>query len=131
MLNYSILHTGGVFMATNTISHVGDNLKKFRLERNLSVKSICNALQMPESTYRSYEINARTPSIEQLCEFADFCETSIDQLVGHNVIANDARNAVYYRKIIMSLNEIKEKQIDIENYMKKINRPVKEVCEVF
>ena len=31
----------------------------------------------------------------------------------------------------MSLNEIKEKQIDIENYMKKINRPVKEVCEVF
>ena len=39
-------------MATNTISHVGDNLKKFRLERNLSVKSICNALQMPESTYR-------------------------------------------------------------------------------
>ena len=65
-------------MATNTISHVGDNLKKFRLERNLSVKSICNALQMPESTYRTYEINARTPSIEQLCEFADFFETSIE-----------------------------------------------------
>lgn len=60
-----------------------------------------------------------------------FLKHQLTQLVGHNVIANDARNAVYYRKIIMSLNEIKEKQIDIENYMKKINRPVKEVCEVF
>lgn len=118
-------------MAINTISHVGDNLKKLRLSQKLSVKDICSALQMPESTYRSYEINARTPSVEQLCEFADFFGTSIDQLVGHNVIANDARNAVYYRQIIISLNEIKEKQADIENYIKKINKPIEEVCEVF
>lgn len=54
------------------------NLKALRLERNLNMKQVASALNLPYTTYVSYEKGDREPNREILIKLADFYQTTID-----------------------------------------------------
>ncbi|MEE1503671.1 MAG: S24 family peptidase [Acutalibacteraceae bacterium] len=59
-----------------------NNIKKLREQRGWSIKETAQLLQIPYTTYISYEKSERKPSPETLAKIAQLFETSIDFLVG-------------------------------------------------
>ncbi len=59
-----------------------DRLTKIREEHGLNKKEAALALNMPYSTYLSYENNEREPNSETLIQIAKYFDVSIDYLLG-------------------------------------------------
>lgn len=60
-----------------------ENIKKLRLERNLTQKQLAHELGMTSSAISAYESGARSPSIDNLCKLAAFFSTSVDYMIGY------------------------------------------------
>lgn len=63
-----------------------NNLKQLRTEKNLTQKELCKeirecGLYIDRSTYTKYELGERNISCENLCVFADFFGTTIDEIL--------------------------------------------------
>ena len=59
------------------------NLKKLRMERNLSQQALGDHFCISQQSIHKYENGYAEPDIETLIEFADFFHTSVDYLIGH------------------------------------------------
>ena len=59
-----------------------DRLTKIREEKGLNKKEAAAKLNMPYSTYLSYENNEREPNSETLIQISKFFDVSIDYLLG-------------------------------------------------
>lgn len=59
-------------------------IKELRLEKKLNMRQVAMALQIPYTTYISYEKGDREPNSEMLIVLADFFNCSIDYLVGRS-----------------------------------------------
>ena len=59
-----------------------DRLKKLRQKRGLNMRQVSRALNMPYTTYVSYEKNERTVNSETLVLLANFFDCSVDYLLG-------------------------------------------------
>lgn len=57
-------------------------LKECRVERNISIKEICEHLGISDRAYRYYESGDRYPDFNGLIALADYLDVSIDYLVG-------------------------------------------------
>lgn len=57
------------------------NLKTLRLEKGLNMKQVAVALNLPYTTYVSYEKGDREPNSEILIKMADFYQTTIDYIL--------------------------------------------------
>ena len=57
------------------------NLKVLRLEKGLNMKQAARALNLPYTTYVSYEKGEREPNIEMLIRLADFYNTTTDYIL--------------------------------------------------
>ncbi len=57
------------------------NLKTLRLEKGLNMKQVAIALDLPYTTYVSYEKGDREPNSEVLIKMADFYNTTIDYIL--------------------------------------------------
>lgn len=57
-------------------------LRELRLSRGLSQKQLAMEINSAERTIQSYELNARTPSIEICITLANYFDVSLDYLVG-------------------------------------------------
>lgn len=57
------------------------NLKALRLEKNLNMKQVSVFLNLPYTTYVSYEKGDREPPFEMLIKMADFYNTTIDYIL--------------------------------------------------
>lgn len=57
------------------------NLKILRLEKGLNMKQVAVALNLPYTTYVSYEKGDREPNSEVLIKMADFYKTTIDYIL--------------------------------------------------
>ena len=58
------------------------NLKAFRIKRNMSVRAFSQALSIPYTTYSNYEAGGE-PKIDTLIKIADYLNVSIDELLGY------------------------------------------------
>lgn len=65
------------------------NLKKLRLEKGLNMKQVAVSLNLPYTTYVSYEKGDREPNSEILIKMADFYQTTIDFILDK---PNSSRN---------------------------------------
>jgi len=59
------------------------NLKKLRLERNLSQQKLADNFGITQQAIFNYENGISEPDIYMLKQFADFFHTSVDYLIGY------------------------------------------------
>jgi len=59
------------------------NLKKLRLERNLSQQKLANNFGITQQAIFNYENGISEPDIYMLKQFANFFHTSVDYIIGH------------------------------------------------
>jgi len=59
------------------------NLKKLRLERNLSQQKLAENFGITQQAIFNYENGISEPDIYMLKQFADFFHTSVDYLIGY------------------------------------------------
>lgn len=59
------------------------NLKKLRLERNLSQQKLANNFGITQQAIFNYENGISEPDIYMLKQFADFFHTSVDYIIGY------------------------------------------------
>lgn len=57
-------------------------LKELRKEKKLSQEQIAKILSVTQRTYGGYELETSEPSIQTLCNLADYYNVSLDYLVG-------------------------------------------------
>ena len=63
-----------------------DRLRKLRTLKNLNMKQVANALNIPYTTYVGYEKNDREPNSDILVLIADFFNCSVDYLIGRSEV---------------------------------------------
>ena len=68
-------------MGINEIIKVGNNIKRFRKEKNIAQKDMAKMLNMPSSTYSNYENNNREPNAATLEKIADILDISVIDLL--------------------------------------------------
>ena len=59
-------------------------LAELRKDRGLSQKELANAFHVSGSTISSYETGVHSPDIDQIIQFADFFDVTIDYLFGRS-----------------------------------------------
>lgn len=59
------------------------NLKKLRLERNLSQQKLADNFGITQQAIFNYENDISEPDIYMLKQFADFFHTSVDYIIGY------------------------------------------------
>lgn len=68
-------------MLGNTI---GKNIKKLRLERNLSQDVVAQELNIRRQTLSAYECGKNTPDIYILMEMSHLYDVTLDELTGND-----------------------------------------------
>ena len=63
-----------------------ENLKRLRIERNMSQMELALALGIPQSTYQQYESGTHEAGYDTLIQLADYFDVSIDFLLGRTNI---------------------------------------------
>lgn len=69
-------------MGLNEIIKIGDKIKAYRKENNLTQAEMAQKLEIPRSTYAHYENNTREPSMETLKKITEIFDISLETLVG-------------------------------------------------
>ncbi len=59
-----------------------DQLRSFRLAKNLTQKAMASLLNITERQYQRYELGTSFPRFHDLILLADFFDVSLDELVG-------------------------------------------------
>lgn len=81
---YSVIFYVPVRYYNNTVEVILLNLKKIRLDRNMTQKDVADQLGCSSNIYSRYETGERQPSIEVLIHLSQIFEKSIDYLVGNH-----------------------------------------------
>ena len=63
------------------------NLKALRSQHGMSQQQLAAVLGISQQAINKYENHKIEPDIDTLCKMADFFDTTIDFLVGHNDIS--------------------------------------------
>ena len=61
------------------------NLKKLRLENNLTQEDLAKIINKSSVAYGYYESGRNDPDIQTILKLADYFHTTTDNLLGHNV----------------------------------------------
>ncbi len=77
-------------MAVSEKERLGQNIKSFRMARNMSQSQLAERLWIDRSSLSSYEIGKRTPDIYMLCRIADELDLPLDVLVGRKKLKDYA-----------------------------------------
>lgn len=99
------------------------NLRKIRLEKNITQIRLSIAAEVSQETISAYESGKALPSIETLLKIAEFLDTSTDYLLDKtdNPIINNKKNSDMSDELNYYFNKlnIKEKN-DVLWYCKNI-----------
>ncbi len=86
------------------------SLKELRKKRNMTQIQVANFLNIPLTTYSSYEINKSIPNIYTLIKLADFYNVSLDELVGRETETINMKflneKEAYLIKKILKMNDL-------------------------
>lgn len=124
----------------------GDRLTKLRNEKNISMKQCAYELDIPYTTYVSYEKNEREPKAKQLMKIANYFDVSLDFLLGRTKSQNIRYNLASNLNKLLTENKsfITKKQLSqllgvtpsaITNCTKGSNSPdielLVKICDIF
>ncbi len=124
----------------------GDRLTKLRNEKNISMKQCAYELDIPYTTYVSYEKNEREPKAKQLMKIANYFDVSLDFLLGRTKSQNIRYNLASNLNKLLTANKsfITKKQLSqllgvtpsaITNWTKGSNSPdielLVKICDIF
>lgn len=87
------------------------NLKAFRIKRNMSVRAFSQALSIPYTTYSNYEAGGE-PKIDTLIKIADYLNISIDELLGYTPNEYE-KTKEFLEKFNIVVNEMEDNTIQI------------------
>lgn len=86
-----------------------NNIKNLRLEKGYNMKQAALALNIPYTTYVSYEKGSREPSNDMLIKIADFYQTTVDYVLANSNIRTP---------VSANLSSLAENILPIENAKK-------------
>lgn len=69
-------------------------LKQLREQRGFSQKEFAAEMDLPYTTYNSYETGKRAPDFDMLSRFADYFHVSVDYLLGRDKHPSESADAV-------------------------------------
>ena len=73
------------------------NLKKLRIERNLSQQKLADAVFVSQQSINQYENHDVQPDFKTLIKLADFFDTTIDYLVGYTEFTEKVNKLTSYK----------------------------------
>ncbi|MBP5366157.1 MAG: helix-turn-helix transcriptional regulator [Bacteroidales bacterium] len=65
---------------------IGNKLRSLRIEKNLSTQQVADMLNISESTYRKYETNSASPSLDRLESIAHILKKKLIDLLPEEVV---------------------------------------------
>ena len=65
-----------------------NRIKELRNKKGVSMRTAAHDLGIPYTTYVNYEHGTREPNSEMLIKLADYYRTSIDYMIGRDLIAS-------------------------------------------
>jgi len=94
-------------------------LLELRKKKQISQTELAQILQIPQTTYSSYETKRANPDIDTLCKLADFYNCTLDELVERksHLLNLEAIKPIKKKLIqyILEMNELQE--IKTEAYL--------------
>ena len=90
---------------------LGQSIKKFRLQKNLSVRKLAGLMFISPATVSRWETGARYPSIDALCKISKILEVEPSMLLGENDEASPERQ--------MNIMFVTEDQLILDDIMNK------------
>lgn len=102
-----------------------NNLRKLREEKHLSQQKLADKFSLTQQSIYKYEHELAEPDIQTLISLADFFNTSVDYLIGHNddrciidekISKDEAQLLSLYRQLPASLK-------------RRINELIQEIIE--
>lgn len=99
------------------MSIFSENLKKYRLLKNLKQQDMANFLKIDKSTYSNYENGRREPNILTIKKICNILEISGDMLLGLSPITYQSKNDLSIKEKehlnnYRRLNDERKKRID-------------------
>ncbi len=61
---------------------IGESLRKLRVEKGITQLKLAEIMNISRVNYNRYENNVNCPSVELLCQLADFYDVTLDEMVG-------------------------------------------------
>ncbi len=86
-----------------------ENLKKLRIEYEISQEVLANVLGVAQQTINKYEQHITEPDIATLIKLADYFNVSVDYLIGHTTVRHKCEPRTEY-----ALNE--EEQVFVKSF---------------
>lgn len=108
-----------------------ENLKLLRTQNKIKQEVIASTLNIPRSTYQSYEYGVAEPNIKTLIKIADYFDVSLDYLCGRqnkNLVFVDGLS-VGQKKLIELIKRLTPDQTNIAlgYFSEMLNLPYSEV----
>lgn len=103
------------------------NLKRLRKEARITQQQLAAAVGVSQQSVNKYENHNIEPDIRTLIAFADYFHTSVDYLIGHTYVTNQAQPVlnlsndeieVINRYRFLSSKEKESIHLILENYNK-------------
>lgn len=106
----------------------GENIKKLRIENNLTQKELAEKLNITRPTVGRYELDERFPDKDLIIKIADIFNVSLDSLFGREFNNKEAKHSIkvnvekeYLSKIIGE-NNISKEFLKDDEFLKDISK---------
>lgn len=86
-----------------------ENLRLYRKATGMNAKAFATqVLNMPYTTYITYENSSKEPTLSNLCRIASVLKVSLDDLVGYTPPAKckSAKNQLFNKKLKKAMNAL-------------------------
>lgn len=78
---------------------LSENLRRYREQAGYTASEFASILDIPNSTYGSYETTTKVPRLDKLIKIADTLNVSLDDLVGRTPKNRDFNKMIMKRFI--------------------------------
>lgn len=83
---------------------LGQQLKKYRIQRNLTQTQVAMHLNIRRQTYSNYERDIRTPDPQTLSAIAVYFRTNVDTLLQTDMLKDGTSSEIYHEGVVSTSN---------------------------
>ena len=83
---------------------LGQQLKKYRMQRNLTQTQVAMHLNIRRQTYSNYERDIRTPDPQTLSAIAVYFRTNVDTLLQTDILKDATSSEIYHEGVVSPSN---------------------------
>lgn len=101
---------------------ISENIRRIRTEKGISIKGMCNYLNMKETTYRNIENASNRTTMDNYAHIAKILDVPLTLLLGDSLKNKDALVSYQLKKVLSMMNFIEKRE------MKKM---MEEIVQIF